>query len=329
MAGGIEVMSWTESGGKAPGSPPSSCWPAVFELANSTIGDNVGGGLGVGRITGGCVATATVTSTTITANEGSGLSAGSLGTTLTLRSSIVAQQTSGADCALPASLVMSAGHNLDGDGSCGLTDPTDLPNTDPLLGPFQDNGGPTWTHALLPGSPAIDPIPPADCSWDDDGDPGTLEVPLATDQRGVARPQGAGCDIGAVEVTVCANGLDDDGDGLVDYPADPGCKSAQSKTERPQCQDALDNDGDGALDFDGGASANHGVALGPPDPQCTEPWRGSEIPSCGLGAELVMLLPAIGFLRRRRRAPAPHASAIRARRELRRKMMSRAVLSVR
>jgi hypothetical protein len=68
-----------------------------------------------------------------------------------------------------------------------------------MLGPLQDNGGPTETHALLPGSPAIDAIPPAECTYDDDGDPGTPPVPLATDQRGVARPQGAGCDIGAFE----------------------------------------------------------------------------------------------------------------------------------
>jgi hypothetical protein len=40
----------------------------------------------------------------------------------------------------------------------------------------------------------------SDCRWDHDGDPGTREIPLATDQRGYARPSGAGCDIGAVEV---------------------------------------------------------------------------------------------------------------------------------
>jgi hypothetical protein len=94
--------------------------------------------------------------------------------------------------------ITSNGHNLDSDDTCNLTDPTDL-HTDALLGPLQDNGGPTATHALLPGSPAIDAIPPQDCTWDDDGDPGTPPVPLATDQRGIARPQGAGCDIGAFE----------------------------------------------------------------------------------------------------------------------------------
>ena len=57
--------------------------------------------------------------------------------------------------------------------------------TDPLLGPLSDNGGPTATHApQFPGSPAIDA-----------GDAGT-----AIDQRGVARPQGPGFDIGSVEV---------------------------------------------------------------------------------------------------------------------------------
>jgi hypothetical protein len=55
---------------------------------------------------------------------------------------------------------------------------------------------------LLPGSPAINAIPVADCTWDDDADPATPEVPLTTDQRGVRRPQGAGCDIGAFEKRV-------------------------------------------------------------------------------------------------------------------------------
>jgi hypothetical protein len=55
---------------------------------------------------------------------------------------------------------------------------------DPMLGPLSDNGGPTQTMALLPGSPAIDA--------------GTSCT--ATDQRGVTRPQGAACEIGAYEV---------------------------------------------------------------------------------------------------------------------------------
>lgn len=86
--------------------------------------------------------------------------------------------------------VTSLGNNLDGDGSCGFTASGDLPDTDPLLGPLQDNGGPTRTHALLPGSPAIDHIPRQQCAAE-------------TDQRGVRRPQPdpkwSLCDIGAYE----------------------------------------------------------------------------------------------------------------------------------
>jgi hypothetical protein len=62
-----------------------------------------------------------------------------------------------------------------------------LIGVDPLLGPLADNGGPTLTHALLPGSPAIDAGNPA------------IQDPPATDQRGFARIYGPAIDIGAVE----------------------------------------------------------------------------------------------------------------------------------
>ena len=55
------------------------------------------------------------------------------------------------------------------------------------LGPLQDNGGPTMTHALLPGSVAIDVIPADMCEVDED-------------QRGEPRPGGVTCDVGAFEV---------------------------------------------------------------------------------------------------------------------------------
>jgi CSLREA domain-containing protein len=65
---------------------------------------------------------------------------------------------------------------------------------DPLLGPLQDNGGPTQTRALLPGSPAVDAAAPAGCTDD-------LGSPLRIDQRGFPRPYPAGgpCDMGAFE----------------------------------------------------------------------------------------------------------------------------------
>jgi hypothetical protein len=120
--------------------------------------------------------------------------------TLTLTHSLVANHSSG-DCGNGStSAVISQGYNLDSDGSCQLTAPTDRPGVDPLVGPLQDNGGPTLTHALLPGSPAIDAIP-----WSANG----CGTSLISDQRWQARPQpvGAACDIGAYEVAVDGQAL--------------------------------------------------------------------------------------------------------------------------
>jgi uncharacterized repeat protein (TIGR01451 family) len=75
---------------------------------------------------------------------------------------------------------------LDSDSTCNLGATGDLPGEDPLLEALADNGGETWTHALGAGSPAIDAIPREICSEDED-------------QRGVSRPQGLGCDVGAYE----------------------------------------------------------------------------------------------------------------------------------
>lgn len=81
--------------------------------------------------------------------------------------------------------VLSGDYNIVSDTSCGFTQPHDQQGMNPLLGPLASNGGPTPTHALLPGSPAIDA--------------GSCVAGVTTDQRGIARPQGATCDIGAYE----------------------------------------------------------------------------------------------------------------------------------
>src|SRR5262249_39145340 len=89
----------------------------------------------------------------------------------------------------------SNGYNLSSDETCHFNNVGDLNNTDPKLGPLQNNGGPTMTMALPSGSAAIDAGNPSGCT---DGH-GHL---LTTDQRGMPRPDRedtAGCDIGAYE----------------------------------------------------------------------------------------------------------------------------------
>ncbi len=95
--------------------------------------------------------------------------------------------------------IASGGYNIESPGdTCGfdqLSDQVDVSAEDLKLGELADNGGPTMTHALLPGSVAIDRIPATDCV-DADGEP------LTEDQRGLPRPETGGsmCDVGAFEV---------------------------------------------------------------------------------------------------------------------------------
>ncbi len=149
-------------------------------------------------------ADATLTNVTITGNSspdgGAFVNSPFEGSTTDLVNVIIAGN-SPADCANFGAITTSS-HSLDGDNTCGFTGPGDLAGTDPRLGPLASNGGPTMTHRLLPDSPAIDA-----------GDDGACP---ATDQRGVARPQGDACDIGAYELDAVTLWGDDDCDGDVD-----------------------------------------------------------------------------------------------------------------
>jgi hypothetical protein len=165
---------------------------SILALNNSTVSGNTASAGGGFYIHSGTVilnSSTVASNTAISSAIGGGIR--QRGGTVTLQSTIVAGNTatsSGPDC---SGTISSAGYNLIGDTSgCTFTPTTgDLTNIDAKLGPLQDNGGPTETHALLPGSPAIDHIPPGNCT-------------VPTDQRGVARPQPAGgnCDIGAYEL---------------------------------------------------------------------------------------------------------------------------------
>jgi hypothetical protein len=111
--------------------------------------------------------------------------------TLKLTNTIIAgNQWYACDHWTGSSVVVSGGHNLIQDGSCNPVT-SDIITWNPLLGPLSDNGGPTWTQALLPGSPAIN----------------NGNTTSTADQRGFPRPfattafnPGNGADIGAVEI---------------------------------------------------------------------------------------------------------------------------------
>jgi predicted outer membrane repeat protein len=162
----------------------------TLTFTNVTVSSNTANGRG-GGIYSNFGATLDLLHVTIGLNEAVLASGGGLymkeQTTSTLTNSIVANNVD-ADCAGLGSTT-SAGYNLDSDASCGLAATGDITNTDPLLGPLRDNGGYAETHALLEDSPAIDAVPTEYCG-------------VNADQRGVSRPQGEACDMGAYEVRV-------------------------------------------------------------------------------------------------------------------------------
>lgn len=102
--------------------------------------------------------------------------------------------TDGAGVNCDGNSLVDDGFNLESETDCNFTN-NGLQNTDPMLGPLAANGGPTQTHALLLGSPVMDA-----------GNPGAAGSGFpncaSDDQRGVTRPQGIRCDIGAYEAQI-------------------------------------------------------------------------------------------------------------------------------
>jgi uncharacterized repeat protein (TIGR01451 family) len=193
-----------------------------LNIINSTIsGNSVSGGsiiTGGGGILAAAGSTLSVTNSTISGNSAN--NGGGIYGALTARNNIIAQN-SGATGPDLSGTVSSLGHNLVGqsDGSSGFGAPGDQAGTtaaplDAKLGPLQNNGGPTQTQALLPGSPALDG---GDNCVTDVAHCSDMNISqLTTDQRGLSRsvdgPDAdaiATVDIGAVEAQVSLEDITD------------------------------------------------------------------------------------------------------------------------
>jgi hypothetical protein len=168
---------------------------------NSATGS--GGTAGTAAFGGGLEATnLIVTSSTITGNLADPAAGGAANLEVAeetlVRNTIVSDPLGGAPSCNQA--LLSEGFNIDDGSSCGFTESTDRSGTDPGLDPdLAANGGPTLTHALLPGSVAIDAGSAFGANTDQRG------MPRPSDFATIANPAGGdGSDVGAFEVQATA-----------------------------------------------------------------------------------------------------------------------------
>jgi hypothetical protein len=188
--GGVTITSSTVSGNAANGWHDGQPWGRAGGITgnvtfiNSTLSGNY-----ASLSTGGIEGSGTIINSTISGNDGGGISATGA---LDIGNTII-KAGSGANLFNNGGTIMSHGYNVCSDAGGGfLNGPGDQINTDPLLGPLQNNGGPTFTHELLNGSPAIDA-----------GDPNFTPPPYY-DQRGPEfwRVRNGRIDVGSFEVQV-------------------------------------------------------------------------------------------------------------------------------
>jgi len=186
-----------DGGGILNGAAGTTLSVASLSVSNSTVSGNSATGNG-GAIANSADASpnnaqAAITNSTISDNSATANGGGIYNAVAEFQigDTILNAGSSGVNIFINSGRATSLGYNLSSDDGGGvLTGTGDLINTDPMLGPLQDNGGPTFTHALLPGSPAIDA-----------GDP-AFTPPPSFDQRGPGfdRIVNGRIDIGSFEV---------------------------------------------------------------------------------------------------------------------------------
>ncbi len=210
--GTVQIVNSTLSANSANGNGAGiynnaeSSGTGTVEIATSTLSDNLAGGNGGAIFNDGTSsgqATLMVRACTLSGNSATGGIGGGIrndggggSANVALGSTILKAGASGANLANLSGIVSSDGYNLASDNGGGfLTGIADQIHTDPMLGPLQDNGGPTFTHALLPGSPAIDKGKNFNSSITDQ-----RGLPRTLDFAGIPNASGAdGTDIGAIE----------------------------------------------------------------------------------------------------------------------------------
>jgi len=169
--------------------------------------------------------------------------------------------------------------DFDGNGDQDMADQLEIHASIPVDGPFPSTADTVCgTSGILP------------CSWFDllpEPNGELTDIPrLHFDAHLMTHTPGPKCaacgyDFKAlpcegVSCIACNDGIDNDADGLIDFPDDPGCRFNNGNFENPECSDDVDNDGDGHVDLD--------------DPQCNASWDNQESGgSCGLGFEAVAL----------------------------------------
>jgi cysteine-rich repeat protein len=274
--GTLALTNCTLSGNSADGAGGGIANSGIATLTNCTLSENAGGGIyNEGTVTlTNCTLSesaievtrdgvATLTNCTLIESAiDNYYPCGCCGaeqwctTPVTISNSIIAGST-GPNCAVP---IIDGGNNLQWPGTpCGGA----IPSLDPLLDPagLADNGGPTQTIALQPGSPAIDAGDPEACA----GPPVN-----GVDQRGYARPGtgSANCSIGAYEYDSpgppagCLGDCDDSGEVTVDELITL-VNIALGTTDMAEC-DAGDADSDGEVTVDELVRAVHAALVGCP-----------------------------------------------------------------
>jgi CSLREA domain-containing protein len=163
----------------------------ILKVTNSTFSGNSSdsGAGGINQQNGAL----TLTSSTFSGNSGPSGGGISVTSPATLKNTILANSPSGGNCANGgfAGQINDDGYNISSDATCAFSQPTSKNDTDPKLASrLANNGGPTKTIALQKDSPALNTIPQGQSGCGTD---------ITTDQRGIKRPQGTRCDMGAYE----------------------------------------------------------------------------------------------------------------------------------